>query len=395
MSPSLTPELGRLLPLLPLGLLAGVLSGLLGIGGGLIFAPLLLFTGLEPHEALATSTLAIVPTTVGGTWAHLRQGRIRRDDGVAIALGAALAAGLFSRLGRLMQGSWLLALQALMYALLAASISPRSGAPCHDRRAEVPRSGLVAVGGVAVLASSSTAAAAFLTEGRANAAIGLLLGGTAAVAARWSAARLQRASETGLARLLQALTLGLAVAVGLRAFLPARGDAPSGVHQERPEGGIEFEAQHRRHLGEAVAAVETGPPRPGIEQEQPVGDPQLQGFRSEADPLGAAEAMGQQHRHMAAEGAAAALEQQRQPGMQGISPQAPQAHLGDLRELTGILRRPRPLQLQFHAPGEVEQPFGGKGRQRGQRGQIETADPLRRHLQGGEFGEGWGGHQEL
>ena len=73
------PEAGRqgitmlidLLPLLPLllmGVVAGVLSGLLGIGGGLVFAPMLMLICLPPHEALATSTVAIVPTTLGGTW---------------------------------------------------------------------------------------------------------------------------------------------------------------------------------------------------------------------------------------------------------------------------------------------------------------------------------------
>ena len=39
----------------PLGLLAGGLAGLLGIGGGLIFAPLLLWMGLTPHQALASN----------------------------------------------------------------------------------------------------------------------------------------------------------------------------------------------------------------------------------------------------------------------------------------------------------------------------------------------------
>ncbi|MDP5122415.1 MAG: TSUP family transporter, partial [Cyanobium sp. MAG_04] len=59
--------LWSLLPYLPLGLLAGLLSGVLGIGGGLVFSPLLLLAGLDPHQALATSALAIVPTTLGGT----------------------------------------------------------------------------------------------------------------------------------------------------------------------------------------------------------------------------------------------------------------------------------------------------------------------------------------
>ena len=45
--------------LIALGLLAGGLAGLLGIGGGLIFAPLLLWLDLPPHQALATSSFAI------------------------------------------------------------------------------------------------------------------------------------------------------------------------------------------------------------------------------------------------------------------------------------------------------------------------------------------------
>ncbi|MFM2158975.1 MAG: hypothetical protein RLZZ124_1449, partial [Cyanobacteriota bacterium] len=101
-----------LLPLLPLGILAGLLSGLLGIGGGLIFSPLLLALGLPPHQALATSTLAIVPTTLAGSWAHLRSGLVP-PAAIAAICGSAVAGGLlFSRSGGAVQGWQLLALQA-------------------------------------------------------------------------------------------------------------------------------------------------------------------------------------------------------------------------------------------------------------------------------------------
>ena len=66
----------ELLILLPLGILAGLMSGLLGIGGGLIFSPLLLALGLPAHQALATSTLAIVPTTLAGSWADRKSTRL-------------------------------------------------------------------------------------------------------------------------------------------------------------------------------------------------------------------------------------------------------------------------------------------------------------------------------
>ena len=71
--------------LIALGLLAGGLAGLLGIGGGLIFAPLLLWLDLPPHQALATSSYAIVPTALAGTITHLRQGRLPIQPALAIS----------------------------------------------------------------------------------------------------------------------------------------------------------------------------------------------------------------------------------------------------------------------------------------------------------------------
>jgi uncharacterized membrane protein YfcA len=253
--PMATTLLWSLLPLLPLGLLAGLLSGLLGIGGGLIFSPLLLLLGLPPHQALATSTLAIVPTTLGGTIAHVRSGRIVWQGGVAIVAGAALAAGLFSRLGQGLAGWQLLSLQSLLYAVLSGAITPGSrlardagdpGAgplalagvgvlagvaagllgvggglvmvPVLVRLVGIPVHGAIRYSTLAVLASSCSASVAFLADGRANLLIGLVLGGTAAAAARWSAARLERVREDLLVWMLRAITLVLAVDSGRRAL---------------------------------------------------------------------------------------------------------------------------------------------------------------------------------
>ena len=240
-----------LLPLLPLGILAGLLSGLLGIGGGLIFSPLLLALGLTPHQALATSTLAIVPTTLAGSWTHLRSGQVPRPAIVAIGLSAAAGALLFSHAGAGLAGWHLLALQSLMYSILAVVVGPREDT---TRQAEglsgeesLPLPGIAAVGVVAglasgmlgvggglvmvpllvrviglrvylairlstlaVCASAASASIGLLSDGRAQAAVGLLLGGVAAMAAQWSAARLQRVSEQRLVQLLRLLCALLA-----------------------------------------------------------------------------------------------------------------------------------------------------------------------------------------
>lgn len=246
-------DLLPLLPLLLMGVVAGLLSGLLGIGGGLVFAPMLLLTGLPPHEALATSTVAIVPTTLGGTWSHLRQGHLAVRPCLAIGVAAAVSGVAFSRLGGLLQGWHLLALQALMYAVLALTIEPRRGAAAGAEEPPVPLPGLVAVGGLAgfaggllgvggglmmvplmvkglrmplhaairlstlaVLCSASAASVELLSAGRADAVMALSLGGSAAMAARWSAARLDTVSEGRLVLMLRTITVALALDSGRR-----------------------------------------------------------------------------------------------------------------------------------------------------------------------------------
>jgi uncharacterized protein len=76
-----------------LGLLAGVLSGLFGIGGGTLFVPTLtLVLGLTQIHAEASSLLAILPTVVAGTWRQRRYGNIRWR--AALVLGLAAIAGV-------------------------------------------------------------------------------------------------------------------------------------------------------------------------------------------------------------------------------------------------------------------------------------------------------------
>ena len=69
-----------------------------------------------------------------------------------------------------------------------------------------------------MLASASSASLAFLADGRANPLVGLVLGGTAAVAAQWSASRLERVREERLVWMLRAITLVLALDSGRRAL---------------------------------------------------------------------------------------------------------------------------------------------------------------------------------
>ena len=72
-----------------LGLVAGVLAGLFGVGGGILFVPTLtLGLGLEQLHAEASSLLAIIPTVIAGTWRQQRYGNVRWRPAIVIGLAA-------------------------------------------------------------------------------------------------------------------------------------------------------------------------------------------------------------------------------------------------------------------------------------------------------------------
>ena len=75
-----------------LGLLAGLVSGLLGIGGGILFVPTLLALDLSQRSAEATSLLAILPTVAAGAWRQHRYGNVRWR--AALVIGLASIAGV-------------------------------------------------------------------------------------------------------------------------------------------------------------------------------------------------------------------------------------------------------------------------------------------------------------
>lgn len=77
---------------LALGLVAGVMSGLFGVGGGILFVPLLIALGLGQVDAAATSLLAVVPTAAVGAARQARYGNLRLRP--ALVVGAASIAGV-------------------------------------------------------------------------------------------------------------------------------------------------------------------------------------------------------------------------------------------------------------------------------------------------------------
>ena len=81
-----------------LGLVAGVLSGLFGVGGGIVFVPVLtLALGLSQLNAEATSLLAILPTVVAGVIGQQRYGNVRWRAGLIVGVAgiAGVEAGVY------------------------------------------------------------------------------------------------------------------------------------------------------------------------------------------------------------------------------------------------------------------------------------------------------------
>ncbi len=83
-----------------LGIAAGAVAGMFGVGGGIIFVPTLtLVLGLGQLEAEATSLLAIIPVALLGSWRQSKAGQVRWRDAVTIGLlsaGTAVAGALIA-----------------------------------------------------------------------------------------------------------------------------------------------------------------------------------------------------------------------------------------------------------------------------------------------------------
>ena len=110
-----------------LGVAAGIVAGLLGVGGGVLFVPgLVIQLGLSQHQAEATSLLAIVPVAIVGTYTQDRYGNVRRAD--ALLLGmlslAGVAAGV--ALANALSGALLRTAFAVLMMIVAAQLVRRA-----------------------------------------------------------------------------------------------------------------------------------------------------------------------------------------------------------------------------------------------------------------------------
>ncbi|MBV9816619.1 MAG: sulfite exporter TauE/SafE family protein [Alphaproteobacteria bacterium] len=93
--------------LLGLGAAVGFLSGVFGVGGGFLLTPLLIFIGVPPTVAVASSANQLVGASVSGVLAHWRRGNVDFKMGYVLLvgglMGSLLGVWIFTLLKRLGQ----------------------------------------------------------------------------------------------------------------------------------------------------------------------------------------------------------------------------------------------------------------------------------------------------
>jgi uncharacterized protein len=110
-----------------IGLVAGALGGLFGVGGGIVFVPaLVLLFDLGQVEAEATSLLAIIPVVAAGTWRQHRYGNVRWRVAGVVGTAAVIGVELGVLTAKALPEATLRRLFALLMFIVAAQLAWRA-----------------------------------------------------------------------------------------------------------------------------------------------------------------------------------------------------------------------------------------------------------------------------
>lgn len=123
---------------LGIGLGAGVLSGMFGIGGGVVIVPLLIWLAkMAPRAAVGTSLAAILsPASIFGAYTYWKSGDLDIRAALALSAGLLVGAGIGARLAQFVDGVVIQRAFAVLMVLLAVKVW--WGAPDAAARAKKP-----------------------------------------------------------------------------------------------------------------------------------------------------------------------------------------------------------------------------------------------------------------
>jgi uncharacterized protein len=108
------------------GFVVGVLSGLIGIGGGVLLVPIMVIGfGFGQHLAQGTSLAAILPTSVVGAFTHHREGNLAWRPALVMGGAGAVFAVVFGLLAQAIHPGILARLFGLFLLFAAFRLWPR------------------------------------------------------------------------------------------------------------------------------------------------------------------------------------------------------------------------------------------------------------------------------
>jgi uncharacterized protein len=116
-----------------LGVAAGALAGMFGVGGGILFVPTLVFLGLTQVHAEATSLLAMIPVVLLGVWRQRQYGNVRWRSSLLIGGASIVSAIGGAALAVSLPESVLKRLFGALLLLTAAQIAWRARGRLPDR----------------------------------------------------------------------------------------------------------------------------------------------------------------------------------------------------------------------------------------------------------------------
>ena len=106
-----------------IGIIGGIVSGLFGVGGGLIFVPLLILAkNFDTHTALGTSLAVVVPTAMVGCFRYAQAGKVEWQTAFLIIVFALAGAWIGSGLSLKLDVNLLRKLFAGFLVILAAKL---------------------------------------------------------------------------------------------------------------------------------------------------------------------------------------------------------------------------------------------------------------------------------
>jgi uncharacterized membrane protein YfcA len=128
-----------------IGLFAGFIGGLLGLGGGIVIVPfLIILLGTDFNIAKTASLFAMIPKCIMGTYEHYKLGNIDFRMGITIGIMGAIGAAIGSYAGSMINAKYLIIVFSLFLFVSAARFFMRAEEKKIEGKWIIPTVGLIA-----------------------------------------------------------------------------------------------------------------------------------------------------------------------------------------------------------------------------------------------------------